>query len=141
MKGELIPDSDHASRHVSATSILSDGRVSGQAFRRRAEEDYLSINWVEYFGQIDRSDALREVRNALLAKGRAVGKNSKFAVINIGHMARHIKNEANMELHVKHEPTPKDPSHAGIFNMPKDDSLIGSLIAQIVGTDAIYPAQ
>lgn len=138
---QLIPGDNHVVRHVGRDKMLSDGRISGQAFRRKDEEEYMSVNWVEYFGLISHIAAIQKIEQAYLNKGRTVNKSSKFAVINIDRMTECVNKEAHITLHVKHEGTSPDPSHSGVFNMPKEDTTIGNLIAQIIDKDAIYPAQ
>jgi hypothetical protein len=42
-------------------------------------------------------------------------------------------------LDILHKPEPLDPSHAGIFGLRPDDTLIAELIAEVV--QDVYPAQ
>jgi len=42
-------------------------------------------------------------------------------------------------LDILHEPEPVDPSHAGIFGLRPDDTLIAECIAQVV--QETYPAK
>lgn len=59
MKGDAVPDPDHASRHCKPSTV-QDGMVSLNAFFFC---DHLSVNWLEYLrapGLESAIDAVRE---------------------------------------------------------------------------------
>lgn len=139
MINQPIPGNNHITRHVGPGQVFPDGRISGQAFRRRVGEEYMSVNWIEYFGSIGHSDAVQTICK-LLRKKRGIKLNSKLVVISVGKMTEYVKKEANIALYVKHTPDVIDPSHSGVFNMPIDDTAVGNHIAKIIDKDAVYPA-
>lgn len=145
MKGDPIPDDDNVSRYVPFTKLISDGRrVSGAAFQLRPDEGALSVNWLEYFGFGDREAEIQEVRKAFTDKGRTLQAKAKFAVLNVGATKEYIQQESddNRLLSILHDPLPpEDESHSGIYNVPRDDSAIGDMIAELIKEDAIFPSK
>ena len=136
MQRDRVPDTDHISRYCGGAQILPDGRISGTAFRLRELEQYLSVNWLEYLGLGDRDSEIAEVRRVLVAKGRNLGTTARLAVLNAGVLREHVASASadHRVLDILHEPEPKDPSHAGIYGLRRDDTLmeIAELIAQAV---------
>ncbi len=53
-QGDIISDSDHVSRHVGGSKI-DNGRITAAAFELKPGEKYLSVNWLEFFGDSDRA--------------------------------------------------------------------------------------
>ena len=142
--GEEIPEADHISRYVPYSKLVSDGtKVSGAAFQLRENEDYLSVNWLEYFGFNDRILEISEVRKAFVAKGYSLRRTAKFAVLAVGELKLYIEQETNgkTKLQVIHKPIqPEDPSHSGIFGVPADEPIISDLMAELVNDDSLFPA-
>lgn len=142
MKEDPIPDSDHISRYCKSTSI-DRGRINGAAFFPRDGEEYLSVNWLEFFKCPNREEQIGEIRNVLGMKLNLTSK-AKIAVLNVGDLKEYVYSESedNRKLDVKHNPifgSPPDPSHSGIYNLGPDDAIIADLIADIVQED--YPAK
>jgi hypothetical protein len=87
MKGDRIPDQDHVARHCGGATIHEGGTVNGTAFRLwRGKEDYLSVNWLEFLDSSDRNSQLAALREAFRAKNFKLGKNARFAVLNVGQL-------------------------------------------------------
>jgi len=148
MKGDPIPDSDHISRYVGKTKITSSGRISLEAFLPRKDkngekEKYLSVNWLEFFDLLDHEAAIQKVRESFIAKDMSLGTYAKFVVLNVGEIVEYIRQNTpdNRMLVVLHEPSVRDPSHSGIYNISHDDRIVGALIAQLVREESIYPAR
>ena len=83
MKGNLVPEQDHISRYASAMRCTEDGEVTGAAFMLRHNEEFLSVNWLEFFHLDNRQEEIRAVRNALRVK---LGAKAKIAIMNIGEI-------------------------------------------------------
>lgn len=140
MQRDRVPDSDHISRYCGGAQTHEDGRISGTAFRLRESEEYLSVNWLEYLGLADRHSQIEEMRRVLRAKLK-LGSQARLAVLNAGRLHEHVASASpdRRMLDILHEPEPVDPSHAGIFGLRPDDTLIAELIAQVV--QETYPAK
>ncbi|AIA31968.1 hypothetical protein Y981_11200 [Leptospirillum ferriphilum YSK] len=107
------------------------------AFRLRKNEEYLSVNWLEFLEKTTREEEIAEVRN-VLRKKLTIGSQSRIAIANVGSLINHIR--AKKILKVQHEPElPDDPSHSGIFGYGIDDDLIEFMIAEVF--QEIYPAK
>ena len=129
MKGDQVPVSAHISHCCGASSIESNGTINGTAFRLRKDEEYLSVNWLEFLEKTSREEEIDEVRN-VLRKKLTLGARSRISVANVGSLIRHIREERI--LTVQHEPEiPDDPSHSGIFGYGIDDILIADMIAEV----------
>ena len=82
-----IDPSHHFFRHIKKTWMDGDF-INPQAFRLRALkngtlEDGLSVNWLEYFKTSTPEEAVAPLRKILIKKGRTVGSQSKFALLNV----------------------------------------------------------
>ncbi len=143
VKDDPIPDNDHVSRYVGGSKMTRSGRITGEAFQLHPDEEALSVNWLEYFGLGDRNAKIQEVRKVFVEKGRTLQAKAKFAVLSVGETREYVQQESsdNRVLSVLHEPSPRDASHSGIYNIPGDDPAIGDMIADLIEADAIYPAQ
>ena len=131
MSKERIPDSDHVSRYCGGSHV-EDGEISGTAFMLRANEEYLSVNWLEFLQLSNRQKEIQEVSRVLKDKGRILGATSVIAVLNAGEVLEHVRNAAAITLEAMRVPEEKDPSHSGIFGYTPEDDIIAELIAQKV---------
>jgi hypothetical protein len=115
-----------------------NGQVTGTAFQLRQIEEYLSVNWLEFFRLADRQEEIREVRKVLRLK---LGAKAKIAVLNVGKTISYVRTQSPdaRNLSMLHEPEEDDPSHSGIYGFQYDDHLIADLIAGIV--QETYPAR
>jgi len=138
MKGDPIPDQDHISRYCSAMHCTENGQVTGTAFQLRQIDEYLSVNWLEFFHLADRQEEIREVRKVLSLK---LGAKAKIAVLNVGETTSYVRTKSPdaRNLSMLHEPEEDDPSHSGIYGFQYDDRLIADLIAEMV--QETYPAR
>ena len=144
MKGDIIPDRDHVSRYAKKTTIVND-RITGAAFSLRPElgEKYLSVNWLEYFVKGDLEKAVKSVRQTFIDKKFTLTAGARFVVLNVLKVREHVKKETpdNINLSILHEPSFSDPSHSGIFGIPKNDMLVEELIAETINEGDIFPAR
>lgn len=138
-----LADSDNVVRYVKPKSILGNGRASGDAFRLRAQEVGLSVNWLECFatgskqGQVARVRALSRI---------TMSKNGRLAELNVGATRAKTRNACDCRFRRHPLPAegghPEDLSHCEITGLPAYGSsqaaVIGDLIA--VTVTETYPA-
>jgi len=115
--------------HVEAEMIMPG------AFDFRSGEQFLSVNWMEYFNKVVSAESqVAEIRKAISKKLTLRGKG-RFARVNVGEVKRRIEN-----AQVRHIPEPADPSHAGI-SAPNEQNREFSLeLADMVKPNDIFPA-
>lgn len=102
------------------------------AFLPRRGEKYLSVNWLEYFGEADLGDAIEQVREVFRRKDYKVKSNGRFAVLEVG-----AAQAVGDTLSIKHLPSINDESHAGIFG--DITSATATALAMLTGQN-LYPA-
>ena len=140
MKGDQIPDPDHIARFCRPKQV-SDGQIQATAFMLRSDEEYLSVNWLEFLNCSSRDHEINEIQNIYSAK-LTVGVRAKIAVLNIGEVREKVLTESpdKRNIEVLHDPIEDDdPSHSGIYNLKQDDELIAELILETV--HEAYPAR
>jgi hypothetical protein len=135
MKGDKIPDPDHIARFCKPMQV-SEGQIQATAFMLRSDEEYLSVNWLEYLNCSSRDQEIKEIRN-IYSEKLTVGKSAKIAIQNVGEVREKVLTESpdkrNIEvLHTPIENDVNDPSHSGIYNLRQDDELIAELILETV---------
>ena len=109
--GTPIPHTDHVARYC-PPSTVEDGVPTSNSFRLRANEEYLSVNWIEHSGR-HMPTAVDTVRVAFQNKGYSLRRNGRFAVLNVGQIVSTVR--AALSLRVEHMPECDDPSHSGIL--------------------------
>ncbi len=107
--GDDIRDSDHVVRYCKPRHILQDGRISEPAFALRESEEYLSVNWLEYFSVNMRTpeQVLQKIRDTI---GLELSRKARFAKICVGEAKRRIEG-----AQVKYRPIRTNISHAGLY--------------------------
>jgi hypothetical protein len=137
-----IPDEDHVMRNVSWGRLRRDenDNVLGclpQAFESRPDEEYLSVNWIEYEG----GDWETRIRISVWAirRNRNVGPKSAFAIGEAGNIKATCLT-GGTKVRITHEPLEDNPGHAGIRRLPKDDLFLLSLLADDAFSDLIANA-
>lgn len=131
MKGEHLPYADHTARYCPGSKIEDNGRIAPTAFHLRRGETYLSVEWLEYLGQPDRSGEILAVID-ILAKKLRLGSSARVAVLEVGIVCSHVRKETGYLLRFLHEPEPGDPAHSGIHDTKVDEMIIAELIAESV---------
>ncbi len=139
-----LPNDDHVVRYAKPTSVREDGSVDGSEFRLRPSDKGLSVNWLDYYQGIDKSQQLDKVRQSSRLTMRP---NGRLAELNVGVTKRYVQVRQNT-LRFVHVPLAAegvyqpDPSHGEISGLPPGDSpeaaLIGDMIAECIET--IHPA-
>ena len=140
MEGDPLPDDDHVSRYCKPSSVGAHGLPLASAFRLRASESSLSVNWLEALGAGSTSDAVAQVRALFRARGFALRANGRFAVLNVGAAKAVVRQELGLSLRIDHDPRPDDPSHAAITGFPADDLAIAVELTALVSQQDTYPA-
>jgi hypothetical protein len=128
MRGDQLPYQDHISRYC-APKTLADGQPTGTSFMLRQDEEYLSVNWLEYFDHIGMSAQINQIREHIEL---SLASSGLFAVLNIGETIDYIQSNSEKHLAILYEPTSGDPSHSGIYDYRHEDDLVADLIAEIV---------
>ncbi|MBV8565035.1 MAG: hypothetical protein JO273_06235 [Methylobacteriaceae bacterium] len=108
-----LDDAHHVFRHIKKSWM--DGEfIEPAAFRLRerngAFEEGLSVNWVEYFRKRTARETIRPLRDILIRKGRSIGGESKFALLNVGAAKSAAARFVPIAIITDEEPD--DPSHA-----------------------------
>jgi len=128
-----IPDSDHVLRYCRPSNIV-DGKISPGAFAIRPGEQSLSVNWLELFGkETPITHQIEKIRQAMSAK-LALKRSGRFARINAGSARKKVAG-----LEIKHLPTPKNRSHAGIFYPGGDNEETALELANLVKPENVFP--
>jgi len=130
-----IPDSNHVLRYCKPRTVI-DGNISESAFEFRPGEEFLSTNWLEYFGAALTANAQVEKVREDMRKSLTLSANGRFAKLNAGDIKKRIEN-----AEVTHLPEPENPSHAGIYAHGEDrlTAILG--IAHLVAPGDIFPAK
>lgn len=134
MRGDTIPDKNHIARYCKPTQA-PDGQIQATAFMLRADEESLSVDWLEFLNCSSRESEITKIRNIYSTRFRSVGASAKIAVLNVGEVREKVLKESQdrRNLEVLHNPeNPDDPSHSGIYNLKQDDEMIAELILETV---------
>ena len=134
MQGDEISNDHHVSRVCGASKLREDGTPSGTAFELRNNEEYLSVNWLEFFPETSKNEQLQKIREDQNNKGRTLPSRGKLAVLNVGRTAQEVLEvtEQKINLLFIHEPEDLDPSHSGIYGLEEDDLILTDTIANSV---------
>ncbi|MDI2593106.1 hypothetical protein POF45_16965 [Pseudomonas sp. 681] len=135
MNGDILPNVDSVVRLCGGSHLDPDtGSPGPGAFMLREGENYLSVNWLEYFQQYSHEDRLLEVRRVLASK-KKIGSAARLALLNVGNAIQVVGD--NPLLIFIHEPINSpdvinDPSHSGINNIQSFEQLVAERLTQAV---------
>ena len=110
------------------------------AFEFRAGEDHLSVNWLEYLGAHVPEGAVERVRHAFEAKGYRLGRNGRFAALNVGDARTAVSETVGGPARIQHLPVDDDESHSGIFGYVTGDLAVAVAIKALVIRENVFPA-
>jgi len=135
INGQDIPDSDHVLRYCSQLHIHDEtGRILTSAFRFRPGEEYLSVNWAEYFGKdMEISQQITKIREGV-SKNLQLKPSGRFARINVGRAKKQIES-----AEIKHTPGKKNPSHSGIY-VTQENREATLELANMIASNDIFSA-
>lgn len=124
MPSKYLQIEDNVIRYVPWSRIRTDedGNVQGilgDAFVLRAEEEYLSVTWCEYF-QGSLPERIRCAAEAIRNSELTVGSKGRFAVACVKDVDDFLK-IANRTVRFIHEAEADNPAHVAIRRWPVDD--------------------
>ncbi len=135
-----LDPSHHFFRHIKKS--WTDGAfIEPAAFRlaKKGEqlEEGLSVNWMEYYEKPTPQETIAPFRETLIKKGRAVGGESKFALLNVGTAKAAAALYAAIDIVTAAEE--HDPSHALVKGHEAYNDEVAEELAKVV--IATYPAK
>ena len=110
------------------------------AFIPRQSEDYLSVNWLEYFCETELNAAVERVREVFRSKDFQVRPNGRFAVLNVGAVKTAVYEAVGRTLNIDHLPLSDDQSHAGILGYASEDLAVAIELAALVTSQDAHRA-
>lgn len=142
-KGQQLQDEHHVLRHVRWTRLLRDGDDNvlgflGAAFALKADEEYLSVNWVEFFSG-DRQSQINECVNEFRSQ-YDVSKKSAFGIANVCKI-KAVCQEASRPVRIVYSPTPNLESHTSIQKLPRDEMALLEALATEAFTEMVMSAE
>ena len=140
MRRVPLPDEHHFSRYCKPTAVGRDGLPTAAAFEIRPSEEYLSVNWLEYFDTPDPGAAVEHVRETFRRKHYRVRRNGKFAVVNVGAALTAAAEAVGRRGRVEHIPLEDDESHAGLFGYSADDLAAAVELRALIRPEHVHPA-
>jgi len=129
-----ISDSHHVLRYCKPRTV-TDGKIAESAFEFRPGEEFLSVNWLEFFGDLTVDAQVEKVRGDM-NKTLRLSTGGRFARVNVGAVKSRIEG-----AEVKHLPSTKNPSHAGIYAPGKNRLTATLAIARLVAPVDIFPGK
>ena len=141
----MIPDDDHVSRYCSPGKIMSDGLPSAEGFRP-PKDLRLSVNWLEFFHELDCAHALDRVRHAL-QETLTIKPNGRLAVLNV-LAAKVAAAEASktaglgqpLSICIEHQPLPGNPSHAEIGYPSIAPMIVAAALQSLLQSEHMHPS-
>lgn len=136
-----LDPSFHVFRHIKKSWMDGDF-IDPAAFTLRQLEDGqfesgLSVNWVEYFQKPTPREAVALLRELLQKKGRTIGGQSKFALLNVGVACAAAAKYTAISIVLDAEDD--DPSHSLIKGYEAYNDQVAEELQKII-IDA-YPAK
>ena len=110
------------------------------AFELKPGENYLSVNWLEYFDLPDVGAAVEHVRETFRSKGYHFRSNGRFAVIGVGAAKNAVTEVAWRPGRVEHMPLDNDESHAGLSGYTEDDLAVAVELRALVRREHVHLA-
>lgn len=139
-KSKLLPH-HKISRTCFPKSVSADGTITPAAFMLRIGEEYLSVNWLEYYVSLSQTGQVQRCQQDFLNKFRQLTRKQKAkyrtAILPVGLMASSIKKDLSANLEVWHLGTKKDPSYSGVFGLPEDNLDTAEYLLGLV--EGVYP--
>ena len=130
-------------------STLKHGIPKADAFWVRSTDHYLSVNVLP--DDLGVEEGLAQIRKILAKKRFGANPNGRFAVFNAGRVVQYVRKYGNVDVRIKHMPSPDDPTHAGIAPAERYDEnawyrstrTIARLLSRILreNPDSVYPVR
>ena len=140
MTNNDIPDNNNVARYCSPRTINEDNMPTTSAFSIRDGEEYLSVNWLEYFGKLNMSESITQLQKIFSTLDYGIKKDGRFAVL----MVKDIKTVISAVSHIpqiKHIPMQDNDSHAGIY-IKINEYTVAQVLARLIKNhpENVYPA-
>lgn len=142
-KGQKLLDDHNVMRHVSWAKLRRDGddNVIGflpSAFELREAEEYLSVNWLEYFPgnrtcQI--TECVKEFRSNLNVRPK-----SAFGISGVKRI-KEVCQGVGKSIRIVYSPTANNLSHASIYKLPRNEFSLFESLASDAFTEIIMNSQ
>ena len=131
MSSDYVPDADHIMRHVPYAKMGRDEETGAcwplwTAFELRADEEFLSATWLEYFSG-SHSEQISQAIGAT-ADGRTLGKKSGFAIGNVGNIKKNCE-IGGARIRVTSEPVGNNLAHVALRRWPREEQELLAIIA------------
>ena len=123
-----VRNHDHVARYCSPVNVQG-GKVIAAAFFPRENEDGISVNWIERYGD-DQCAAIREIRRHIELR---LKPNGRFAVLDVGKIRR-------LGLQVQYWPKVWDPSHTLVRGFRSEDTEIAQSLWELIVANGVYLA-
>ncbi len=142
--GTPLPGADHVARYCKPTA-LQDGIPLPEGFIPRNREEYISVNWLEYFsGTRNKSEQVERIRKNIQESGSLrLAASGKFAVLNVGKTKERIFDAMRISLAIEHRPLKDNPSHGGIRydRSIESDNQIAFELSRLTNREDIFAAR
>ena len=136
MKDDPLPSGDHIARYCSPTRVEDDQPLAA-AFELAPKDNYLSVNWLEYWGLPGKDDAIERIREEF---AREVKRDGRFAALNVSEVKLAVEQLTRRPSDITHQPTDDMESHAGLFGYSQNEREVAAMLASIVTKDSMFPA-
>jgi hypothetical protein len=132
MANDYLPEDSHMARHVPSQLVSRDPNTDAvigcfpQAFELRADEEYLSTSWLEFY----RGSSLQctAAVAAAMSKTRKIGARHGLAIGNVGAV-KAACDEFGTKIRVIHEPNEDNPCYTAVRRFRSDDISLLALLA------------
>lgn len=116
-----VPDTDHVARHVPPGKQDGD-EASMDAFTLRldADEDFLSVDWLEKSGQTALVDQLKHVVIQLAGRRRTVKPSDRLARLNVGNSKAVVDSMCEVAIDFLYLGKGGTDTYSGIYGIPLD---------------------
>lgn len=142
-KGQQLHDDHQIMRYVPWSKLRKDGDDNvlgflGSAFELRDTEEYLSVNWLEYYpgnhsDQIEQ--CIKEFRDAF-----GVRRKSAFGVANV-RKVKDLAQSNGKAIRIVYTPSQTHPSHTSIQKLPRNELSLFEALAADAFTEMILNSE
>ena len=137
---KILCDDDHVSRYCKPSAVDDNTLMPmAAAFELREDEEYLSVNWIECFEELNLIAAINKVQWTLQNKDLSIRSNGRFAVLGVKEIKAAISNVTRRVSRIEHMPETDDCSHCGVFGYSASDLEVASEIALQLAIQNVYP--
>ncbi|MCY3941135.1 MAG: hypothetical protein OXG29_08685 [Gammaproteobacteria bacterium] len=142
MNEQVIPNDDHVARYCRPATVPKGKLAATVFFLRKAtatrpEEKYLSVSWLEYFGERDKELAMKQVRS-VFEENFGTSESGRYAILNAGEIINFgAQLRPARQMKVLHKPKTGYCCHAGIFGYTAAEIGIAAKLLLLVKQENI----